>query len=79
MFKGAYSFNQPLDWTVENVVSMQEMFKHATSFNQCLHWVIPQGCNDDGMFEGSPGRVLTIHRGRERRRPRFVGVNHAMR
>ena len=38
MFRGATSFNQPLNnWNVSNVGDMGDMFLDARSFNQPLH------------------------------------------
>ena len=38
MFRGARSFNQPLNnWNVSNVEDMEGMFQNAISFNQPLH------------------------------------------
>ena len=55
MFKGAYSFNQPLDtWNTENVRNMSGMFTYATSFNQPLNtWKTDNVQDMSYMFEGA--------------------------
>ncbi len=55
MFKGAKSFNQPLDkWNVANVQSMEGMFYDAESFNQNLDlWNIREEAIHSSMFENT--------------------------
>ena len=52
MFRGATSFNQPLDkWDVSKVKNMEGMFRGARSFNQPLNnWKT----NMDWMFQNAP-------------------------
>jgi surface protein len=51
MFKGASTFNQPLDWDVSGVTNMTEMFSGATTFNQPLNkWNVSNVRNMNGMF-----------------------------
>jgi len=40
MFYNATSFNQPLNWNINNVRIMNRMFYRATSFKQLLYWDI---------------------------------------
>ena len=52
MFRGAKSFNQPLDnWDVSNVTDMNRMFEDAVSFNQPLEkWDVSKVENMHNMF-----------------------------
>ena len=52
LFKGATSFNQPLDkWNVSNVCNMGFMFGGATSFNQPLNnWNVSKVTRMSYMF-----------------------------
>ena len=51
MFKGASTFNQPLDWDVSGVTNMTEMFSGATTFNRPLNkWNVSNVRNMNGMF-----------------------------
>ena len=45
MFKGAESFNQPLNkWNVSKVTNMNSMFNEASSFDQPLNnWDVSKG------------------------------------
>ena len=55
MFRGARSFNQPLDnWNVSNVTSMHCMFQGAESFNQPLNnWNVSNVEDMFNMFQGA--------------------------
>ena len=53
MFRGAKSFNQPLDsWNTSNVTDMKGMFMHAESFNQAIGcWDVSRVTDMKVMFE----------------------------
>ena len=55
MFKGAKSFNHPLNnWRVDNVTDMSAMFREASAFNHPPgDWQIREGCNTENMYAGS--------------------------
>ena len=68
MFKGATSFNQPLNnWDVSNVTDMWALFMNASSFNQPLNnWNVSKVTNMAGMFGGATsfkGNGLYVFRG----------------
>ena len=55
LFRGASSFNQPLNgWDVSNVTNMSYMFVNASSFNQSLcSWNVSNVTNMEIMFHNS--------------------------
>ena len=55
LFKGASSFNQPLDsWDVENVDSMKSLFEGAESFNQDIsNWNTSNVTSFENTFYGA--------------------------
>ncbi|MCR5084534.1 MAG: DUF285 domain-containing protein, partial [Succinivibrionaceae bacterium] len=59
MFEGCRAFNQPLGgWDMSRVRNAGDMFKGARRFSQDLSaWRLPEGCECEGMFEGTAMRV----------------------
>ena len=56
MFKGASSFNQPLDkWNLSNVKDISFTFAYCINFNQDLEsWKLPENVNMKYTFIDSP-------------------------
>ena len=56
MFRGASSFDQPLDkWDVSRVETAEKMFNDAASFSRTLDmWQIARSCNINDMFLNAP-------------------------
>ena len=63
MFRGATSFNQPLNkWNVSKVTNMSEMFFYANSFNQPLNkWNVSNETDMERMFRGASSFNQPLH------------------
>jgi surface protein len=63
MFENARTFNQPLNWKLDKVVTITSMFKRAKAFNQPLDsWNTHQVTSMALMFEGAKSfNKLEIH------------------